>query len=98
MGLVYVVRYHPDVVPKDLSALDVATRGRVCQAIEQKLMIQSGLYGIPLRQSLEEHRKLREGSYRVIYSISQQYVFVLAILPRSHVYHVAEQRRRQSSP
>lgn len=60
--------------------------------IEQKLMTKPDLYGIPLRQSLKGHRKLRIGSHRVVYLISQRTVFVMAILPRSDVYFIASTR------
>ena len=86
MGLEYSVTYHPLVPKDDLPKLSSSMKLRVRTAIEQKLMTQPNVFGIPLRQSLKGHRKLRVGSYRIVFQIKKKTVFVVAILHRARVY------------
>ncbi len=92
MEISYEIRYLPVVVRNDISSLDVGTRARIRSAIEQKLTTKPEIFGIPLRQSLKGHRKLRVGDYRVVFRIEKNIVIVLAILHRSVVYEYAEGR------
>lgn len=80
------VVYHSHVVNHDIPALDATIRIRIKTAIEDKLMTSPEIFGVPLRQSLQGYRKLRVGDYRVVFSLSQKRISILAILHRSQVY------------
>ena len=75
----YEVLYHQEVVKQDIPALAQTMKQRVKVTIEAKLLTRPELFGIPLRQSLKGHRKLRVGSYRVVFTIKKATVIVLAI-------------------
>lgn len=80
------VVYRPLVVSYDIPALDASVKTRIKSAIERKLMTSPEIFGVPLRQSLHGYRKLRVGDYRVIFSLDEKRVTILAILHRSQVY------------
>jgi len=84
--MTYVIKYHPLVVRRDITAFDQAWRVRIKAAIEQKLIPAPDLFGIPLRRSLKGHRKLRVGDYRIVFRLEKKTVVILAILHRSNVY------------
>lgn len=88
----YEIAYHPSVVRDDIPSLDLTTKRRIKSSIEEKLVTQPELFGIPLRQSLKGHRKLRVGDYRVVFRIAGKQVLVIAIIHRSTVYREAERR------
>jgi len=88
----YTVRYHPAVVRNDIPGLDRAVRGRIKKAIEQKLMVAPDIFGVPLRRSLKGYRKLRVGDYRLVFRLSEDNVYILAILHRRVVYEQMEKR------
>ncbi len=92
MGVVFTILYHPLVLKDDLPKIGAAHRSRLKKAIEHKLMRDPALFGIPLRQSLKGHRKLRVGDFRIVFSIDKQTVFVVAILHRSIVYQMVSKR------
>lgn len=92
MEITYQVKYHPLVLKKDLPTLSAVVKQKIKQAIELKLMTRPELFGIPLRQSLKGHRKIRVGDYRVVFRIEQKMVLVLAILHRSVVYQKIPKR------
>ena len=94
MEVDFTILYHPLVLKDDLPKIGSMDRIRLKRTIEQKLMIDPALFGIPLRQSLKGHRKLRVGDYRIVFSIEKQTVFILAILHRSIVYQLVSKRHK----
>jgi len=92
MELKYEIKYHSDVVKKDIKRLDVHVRNQIKSAIEQNLTVHPETFGMPLRRSLKGYRKLRVGDYRVVFKIELQTVFILAVLHRSVVYKVTKKR------
>jgi len=88
----YRLRYHQLVVSQDIPKLDGVVKARLRQNIEHKLIAYPEIFGLPLRYSLQGHRKLRVGDYRVIYRVEGQAVIILAILHRSVVYDRAAKR------
>lgn len=92
MEIKYIVQYHPMVIRDDIPKLDATHRKRVKKAIEQKLMTRPDLFGIPLRQSLIGHRKLRVGDYRVVFRLEGVVVKILVIQHRSIIYKHLPQR------
>lgn len=86
MGLKYTVQYHPLVIRDDLPKLDATNKQIIKMAIEQKLMSHPEVFGIPLRQSLKGHRKLRVGDYRIVFRLEGLMVKILAIQHRSVIY------------
>lgn len=87
-----MLKYHPAVLKEDLPRLDRQMKQRVRLAIEEKLMTHPDLFGIPLRQSLHGHRKLRVGDYRIVFRIERRIIFILAVLHRSIVYQEVGKR------
>ena len=86
------VVYHPLVVRDDIPKLDAKTKTRIKTAIETKLTTHPELFGIPLRQSLKGHRKIRVGDYRVVFRLEGARVIIIAIEHRSAVYLSVENR------
>lgn len=82
----YRVLYHPAVVKEDIPRLDRMVRVRIKQSIKRKLIADPETFGVPLRRSLKGYRKLRVGDYRVVFRISGNTVYILAILHRRLVY------------
>jgi len=81
----YWPTYHHDI-PQDLIAIPTNMKERIRKAIETRLLIDPVNYGLPLRKSLQGHRKLRVGDYRVIYRIEHKTVIILKIGHRKEVY------------
>ncbi|MBF0511260.1 MAG: type II toxin-antitoxin system RelE/ParE family toxin [Candidatus Omnitrophica bacterium] len=77
--------YHHEI-PHDLVIIPVNIKERIRKAIETRLLIDPVNYGLPLRKSLQGHRKLRVGDYRVIYRIEHKTVIILKIGHRKDVY------------
>lgn len=86
--------YHPDVVDRDIPALDVAARRRVRAAIESRLTEHPEEFGKPLRSTLKGLWSLRVGDWRVVYRMAQAEVHVLRIGHRREVYDDDALRRR----
>ncbi len=87
------IEYHPLVVKRDIAKLDSIFKQRIKNAIEQKLMTNPELFGIPLRHSRDGHRKLRVGDYRVVFVLKKNVVRILLIEHRSTVYSLLEKRK-----
>ena len=81
----YGLVYHHEI-PNDLAGIPVNIKERIRKAIETRLLIDPVSYGLPLRKSLQGHRKLRIGDYRVIYRIVNKDVIILKIGHRKDVY------------
>ncbi len=94
MEVIYEIKYHPLVVSEDIPKLGGSDRQRIKVAIEQKLTSHPDLFGVPLRQSLKGHRKLRVGDYRVVFRIEGNQIVIITIWHRSDVYVRAEKRSR----
>ncbi len=77
--------YHRDI-PHDLAEIPANMKDRIQKAIETRLLMDPVSYGVPLRKSLQGHRKLRVGDYRVIYRIHGKEVIILKIGHRKEVY------------
>jgi mRNA interferase RelE/StbE len=87
MALNFEIFYHVKVVKEDIADLPLVWRNKTRSMIEEKLTTAPDFYGKPLRRSLKGYRKLRVGDYRVVYRISGDKVYVLAIMHRSVVYN-----------
>ncbi len=81
----YRIVYHHEI-PDDLANIPVNIKERIQKAIESRLLVDPINYGLPLRKSLQGHRKLRVGEYRVIYRIEHEKIIVLKIGHRRDVY------------
>ena len=92
MGVIYKISYHEQVVAQDIPAISKEWRGKIKDAIEQKLTAHPEVFGKPLRSSLKDYRKLRVGDYRVIFSIESKMVKNFMIGHRSDVYFLAKRR------
>lgn len=88
----YAISYHPAVVKEDIPSLGSRDKERIRRAIEQKLMTQPDLFGLPLRRSLKGYWKLRVGDYRIVYRIERMTVLVFVMRHRRDVYLVADRR------
>lgn len=82
----YQLIYHPDVFKVDIPKLPSNIKDRIRIAIEERLLKYPIEVGLPLRQSLKGHRKLRVGDYRIIYRISGGKIIILAIGHRKEAY------------
>ena len=80
------IRYHHDVARIDLVGIPRNIRMRIKRAIEHRLIVDPVNAGVPLKQSLHGHRRLRVGDYRVIYRIDGDMIVVLKIGHRRDVY------------
>jgi len=67
--LTYKIEYLASVVSEDLPALPKSARELIKRAIEQRLTIDPIGLGKPLRYDLKGLRRLRVGSYRILYRI-----------------------------
>lgn len=92
MAVEFEVAYVTVVVEEDIPKLPRVWKAKVQDAIEEKLMFHPDIYGKPLRRSLKGYRKFRVGDYRVVFRIAGSKVLIFAILHRSVVYKMAEQR------
>jgi mRNA interferase RelE/StbE len=70
---------YSDLSEEQLKNIDASVRKQIRNAIEKKLMIEPVKVGKPLRRSLKGYKRLRVGSYRVIYEVNEHEVFVLII-------------------
>jgi len=81
----YTVTYHSKVA-EDIKGLSAAAKRQIKTAIEDKLMSEPTLFGKPLQFSLKGLRSLRVGNYRVVFSLSENEVYIVLIAHRSVVY------------
>ncbi len=85
MSGMYKLRYSPQI-PKDIKKLSQSDAKAIKLAIEAKLTVDPIEFGKPLRYSLKGMRRLRVGSYRVVYNIIQDTVYIEAISHRKAIY------------
>ncbi len=86
------VIYHPDVKKIDVPKLDARSKTMIKRAIEERLATRPELFGRPLRGSLKGYWKLRVGSYRIVFKLSEDKILVLSIVDRKTVYPQSERR------
>lgn len=84
--MIFTIIYEKTVLKQDVPKLSPAVKAQILQAIEQKLTTQPEIFGKPLRYSLEGHRVLRSGNYRVIFRIEDSTVKVFSIRHRADSY------------
>ena len=84
----YTITYLEVVVKKDIPCLPKTMKLRIKTAIEERLMTNPMAVGKPLRYSLQGHRRLRVGDYRIVYQIDthKPIVTVVAIKHRKDIY------------
>ena len=92
MEVTFTILYHSKVIEEDIPLLSSTWKNRIKKAVEEKLSTSPEKYGKPLRQSLRGYRKLRVSDYRIIFRISGNSVYILAILHRSIVYKDTSRR------
>lgn len=80
----YQVEYLISVVKEDILALPKKMKTMIKRAIEERLTLDPIGFGKPLRYSLQGHRRLRVGDYRVVYRIDpyENMVIIIAIKHR----------------
>jgi len=88
----FKIFYHKFVAHDDIPRISKTWRDKIRLAIEQKLMTRPDIYGKPLRRSLKGYRKLRVGSYRIIFRIDSVTIKIIAIQNRSVIYSTVEKR------
>ncbi len=84
----YTIKYLFSVIKDDIKKLSSSNRKIIKDAIEKKLTLDPIGFGKPLRYSLKGHRRLRIGSYRVVYKINPENttVIIIAIKHRKDIY------------
>jgi mRNA interferase RelE/StbE len=84
----YKILYHATVVSDDIKALPVAIKLTIKKAIEERLGEDPLKFGQPLRYSFKGYRRLRVGTYRIVYLIDHplKTVVIVAIKHRKDVY------------
>ncbi|MDO8572329.1 MAG: type II toxin-antitoxin system RelE/ParE family toxin [bacterium] len=92
MGITYRIVYHKQVITHDIPLLSKEWRGKIKSAIENKLVSHPEIFGIPLRNTLKNYRKLRVGNYRIIFRIESKTVLIFVISHRSNVYLLSNKR------
>jgi mRNA-degrading endonuclease RelE of RelBE toxin-antitoxin system len=72
----------------DIKKLDGSVKKLIKSSVEQRLSTDPLGFGKPLRYSLNGHRRLRVGHYRVVYRINpdEKQVIILAIKHRKDIY------------
>ncbi len=81
----FEIHYHPDVLKIDLPHLERSELQRVKRAIEQKILVDPLLFGLPLRNTLKNYRKLRVGNWRIVYTIVGKTIRILIIAPKRRI-------------
>ena len=87
-GKIYKVEYKKSVVKTDIPSLPRNIKLTIKTAIEERLIHDPIEFGKPLRYSLKGYRRLRVGSYRIVYKINadKYIVTISAIKHRKDVY------------
>ena len=90
--MTYRILYHPRVQGEDLPLLNRDLRDRIARVIEQRLTTEPTYYGESLRHHLKGYWKLRVGDYRIVYTLIEQTVLVIAVRHRKNVYAISVRR------
>ena len=88
----YNILYVDEVVREDIPNILEPWKSEIKLAIEKKLMTRPEVFSRPLRRSLKGYRKLRVGSYRVIFRIEETQIKIFVIQHRSKVYVTVHDR------
>ena len=84
--MLYHLFYHSDIKKEDLPEIPKNMQDRIKKAIKERLLVDPGKYGEPLKRGLHGYRKLRVGDYRVIYKVDKENIAVFKIGHRKEVY------------
>lgn len=76
----------------DLVGVDKYVALKIKTVINERLTTSPDLYGVPLRKSLRNLRKLRIGDFRVVYHITGNTVLVVGIGHRKNIYETIKKR------
>ncbi len=82
----WTLKYHPQVVKEDIPRLDGAMRRRIKGAIERKLPVAPEQFAKPLAYNRAGLWSLRVGSWRVIFALRDDQIWILKIGHRQDVY------------
>lgn len=84
----YEIKYAASVTQEDIPRLPATAKRRIQKAIHNRLTLDPVRLGKPLKHSLQGHRRLRVGDYRIVYriDIENHAVRVVAIQHRRHIY------------
>lgn len=82
--------YHRKVVGEDIPKLDPPTRKRIKAAIETKLVAQPEEFAKPLAYTKAALWSLRVGSWRVIFGLRGDEIWILKIGHRRDVYQALD--------
>lgn len=80
------LRYHPQVLSRDIPRLDPPTRKRIQVAIERKLQEHPEASAKPLAYTKQRLWSLRVGDWRVVFALREKEVWILKIGHRRDVY------------
>lgn len=95
MEKTYKIRFAPIVDQKDLLKLDIQTKERILKTLFEKLISKKPQsFSKPLKNTLRNFRKLRVGSYRIIFKVNEDIIeiLVIAIGHRSQIYEKIKKR------
>jgi len=73
-------------VKGDVKTFDGQIKEKIKKVIEEKLTTEPLIYGERLKGTLKDMWKLRVGSYRIIYVVEEDTVYVLGIIHRREAY------------
>lgn len=82
----YNINYSKQAKLNDLPKLSVPIKASIQKAIEDKLLTHPLKFGKPLREPLKGLRSLRVGTYRILYQVNKDTVYVVTIRHRKDVY------------
>ena len=82
----YQILYAETIDFKWLKKQSPEIKKRIQKEIELKLRDRPELFGKPLRKSLKGYRRLRIGSYRVLFKIDNSFVKIVFIGMKPDVY------------
>jgi mRNA interferase RelE/StbE len=86
----YHLFYHDDVVREDIRRLDPPIRKRIKAAIEEKLLTQPEEFAKPLAYTKAGLWSLRVGTWRVIFGLRGEEIWILRIGHRRDVYQALD--------
>lgn len=87
------LRYHPQVVQKDIPKLDGSVRRRIRSAIEKKLKDHPEHFAKPLAYTRQGLWSLRVGDWRVLFTLRGESAWILRIGHRREVYRDLDSRQ-----
>ncbi len=86
----YRLIYHEKVVRDDIPSLDPPIRKRIKSAIEEKLLTQPEEFAKPLAYTKAGLWSLRVGTWRVIFGLREDEIWILRIGHRRDVYQALD--------